>query len=261
MSKEDLSKDLPKINITCSRNPLHEGRSTGLAYALLKKIDDNTFETISPFSCCKDYLNDVIYTENTGVTMNACGLKTLPKTGILEEDYIYMGLTCLYTKDSPYSEYNLIYNNKLRRNRTQDLKFLRENLQTVIKPLNEIERLGDLELSTIYSAKCSDDKSEYYIVKLSSYWGKSGVLISLASGLLRLGMQYNDNTNIKDFCMEESKNHNTDIGLMVKILKLIKFIELSIVSVQPFIYMEHQDYEQYKSNPSQYHSLGFQSVF
>ena len=48
------------INKQC-RSKLCEGRSYQMGFAFLKKLDNNTFETVQPISPCKDYLNDVIF--------------------------------------------------------------------------------------------------------------------------------------------------------------------------------------------------------
>ena len=47
------------------RKELGEGRDHGLGFAFLKKNKKDDYETRNAFTACKDYLNDLIYVENT----------------------------------------------------------------------------------------------------------------------------------------------------------------------------------------------------
>jgi len=71
-------KKKSKMNIKLeeTRDVLSEGRNCGIGFALLKKTAEGFFEGAQPISPCKDYLNDVVYTEHTGKPIGVWGLKT-----------------------------------------------------------------------------------------------------------------------------------------------------------------------------------------
>jgi hypothetical protein len=66
------------------RGVLSEGRSKGMGFAFAKVVDGTygtdcvALETIQPVSPCKDYLNDVVWSEATEKTFYAWGLHTNP---------------------------------------------------------------------------------------------------------------------------------------------------------------------------------------
>ena len=66
-----------------NRGILSEGRNHGMGFAFCK-CDGETVETIMPISPCKDYLNDVVYSERSGQDSLNHGLKTT-KLGLFED--------------------------------------------------------------------------------------------------------------------------------------------------------------------------------
>lgn len=54
-----------KIKLKEGREKLSEGRNFGLGFAFAKLIEEG-LQAVMPISACKDYLNDVLYTELTG---------------------------------------------------------------------------------------------------------------------------------------------------------------------------------------------------
>ena len=54
-----------EIKETQERKSLNEGRNFGLGYAFLKRKTKKKFITVNALTACKDYLNDIVYIENT----------------------------------------------------------------------------------------------------------------------------------------------------------------------------------------------------
>ena len=67
-----------------NRGKLNEGRNYQMGFAFCKKVSNKVLETIQPISPCKDYLNDVVYSERTGKNVSAYGLNT-SKLGLFDK--------------------------------------------------------------------------------------------------------------------------------------------------------------------------------
>jgi len=176
-----------------NRGVLSEGRNNGMAFAFLQKVSDNTYETVQPFSPCKDYLNEVIITENYDVGTKGCGLKYPKKLGLFNETHAYMGIVLLKTKNNYYAYSSSIDNDK---------KMLLDNHKNLEKMLNDIE--SDLGLGSLTSIEKAND--DYYLVKIPIEWCQSTHAISLYSLLLRLGMANDGKEDYHNFLENYSYN-------------------------------------------------------
>ena len=94
------------------RNVLIEGRSSGMGFAMLKK-DKTNYETVNPLSPCKDYLNEVVFTENTGYPTKAHGLDYKEKLDIFKDKVVEIN----------YDKNLLIIHSKLPENAGKDSNF------------------------------------------------------------------------------------------------------------------------------------------
>lgn len=163
-----------KIIDNQKRSTLAEGRNYGLGFAFLKKIDDETFETIQPISPCKDFLNDVVYSEATGNPFHAWGLST-SKKGIFEGDHAYMALSvCKLGRSlSSYCGYD------------DELELMANNRENMEKFINGIEtKLG------IKKTKLVDVEKNLKLAIMDKQWVSATYLISLYTLMLRVGLQY-----------------------------------------------------------------------
>ena len=73
-----------KVNIKHTGSYAEEGQTNPIRWINLKKIDDKTFESASNWWKCKDFLNDLAYTYQTGKSFsiygwNAGNIPTPPK--------------------------------------------------------------------------------------------------------------------------------------------------------------------------------------
>jgi len=163
-----------KIINNQNRSVLTEGRNYGLGFAFLKKINDETFETVQPISPCKDYLNDVVYSEATGRPFAAWGLKTT-KQGIFEGDHSYMALAVCKMGRSlqHYDDYD------------EDLENMKSNRENMEKFMHGIEtKLG------IGKTKLVDVDENLKLAVMDKQWVSATYLISLYALMLRVALQY-----------------------------------------------------------------------
>ena len=73
------------------RAVLIEGRSKGMGFAFCQRAEETKLITVMPISPCKDYLNDVVFSENTGKPWSAYGLKT-ERQGIFGEGGCWLAI-------------------------------------------------------------------------------------------------------------------------------------------------------------------------
>jgi hypothetical protein len=76
------------------RGRLSEGRSEGPSFSFCKRTD-NDFEAVHPLSGCKDYLNDVVYTEATKEPTTQYGLTTKYHGLFEKEPFGYLAMSVI----------------------------------------------------------------------------------------------------------------------------------------------------------------------
>lgn len=168
------------------RNKLSEGRTTGMAFGFLKKISDEEFHTIQPLSPCKDYLNDVIYSERLKTSVSAYGLSCNHIGGIIDGEYSYMGIKIVgYQSKNTMSVYP---------NLEKETEMLKNNYKHIEKLLNWIEEKIGVKPTKIRKAN-----DGYYRMKLPSYWTENTYLISLYSLITRMALTYDGSVTPEKF--------------------------------------------------------------
>lgn len=185
-----------KVIDKLKRDVLMEGRSHQMGFALCKEIDENTLEAVQPISPCKDYLNDVVWAEQTGKEITAYGLHYKPQG--LKKPFWYLAFKIQPNKYAgPYNKYEKM---------EEDKKRLAKNYKNILSIINYVEALLHLEHpSNIY--KANDD---IFVLRLSEKWCQYTYSISLYSLLVRMA-QFNDGEDPDKF-LEDYAN-NLDTGL------------------------------------------------
>lgn len=192
-------KFLPKVTDVCDRKVLSEGRSYQMGFAFCKELPSGDYETIQPLSPCKDYLNDVVYTEHTGKDFYACGLKT-KKTGIFETVNAFIAIKIL----TGFSGRWPISTSTLEEHRA----VLKQNHNNIVTLLNYVEeKLGCEERTIITETQDSD----MFLFAVPLWWCRSTHLISLWSLLVRMGQFWNGDGTAAEYL--ENYNNNLDKGL------------------------------------------------
>ena len=188
------------------RSILSEGRNYGLGFAFLKRIDDETFETIQPISRCKDYLNDVVYSELTGKPFSAWGLLT-KKEGIFDGDHAYMAISvCLLGRSlSNYSGYD------------EDRKRMAENGENMAEFIHKIEaKLG------MGKTKFHQINDNLKLLTMDKQWVAGTYLVSLYGLMLRVALHYEGGGVMKHMKEIESPDRMMLNGIKEKLLILFE---------------------------------------
>lgn len=164
------------------RDKLGEARSYQMAFAFLEKIEENRYRAINAFSCCKDYLNDTVFTQITGNPIVAYGFESkyikdlFPKCG-------YLGVTFLNRKIPPASwspEYERAYyadggveKDKIR---------MKQNYSNIQIILNYLENKFKVEQKTVIIPA----ENDYYLFVVPEFWLQYTYLISLYTLMIRM---------------------------------------------------------------------------
>lgn len=216
-----MDNTLPLVKDVCDRKVLSEGRNYNMGFAFCKLMADGTFETIQPLSPCKDYLNDVIYSEHTGKPFSACGLNT-KKTGIFEEQpHAFLAIKMLSPKGGGWPGTGSLQEAKDR---------LKKNYIYIETLLNHVEesftKQGLIERTAISPTQDED----LFLLAVPLWWCRSTHLISLYSLLVRMGQFWNGEGDPQSF-LENYKepldlqlwNPTYGIGAFTKYNRMLKF--------------------------------------
>ena len=121
---------LPTIVDKEDRMILQEGRGMGMGFAFLK-FEDGVYKTVQPISPCKDYLNDVVYSEATGKVCTVYGLK-YNKKDIFNQGKAFIAMSmCPYNGGSKYPTYD------------KDVVDLKGNIENIQSFINFYEQKGN----------------------------------------------------------------------------------------------------------------------
>ena len=251
------TSSIKKFNIVdkCNRKLLGEGRSKGMSFAFCKKTGD-TLETVQPLSPCKDYLNDVIFIERTGIPIKACGLDLKEKNDIFLEDTCYLLITTLPTDKSDVE--------KMKSERSYPLptKMLIDELVYMLDNHLRIQEFMNFfeEFCGIKSRTTITREDPYLIVELPTYWTRTTFLISLYAYLIRISLYCNFNNNpLKELkaILNNTGHHNPEGGYLTKIFQRLKTIEYCGNS--KFLEVQDLNSKHLKISPSGIHGTGIAS--
>ena len=203
------------------RSSLCEGVTSGMGFAFAKKTETDTYETVSPISTCKDFLNEVVYTEATGFSSRAYGMNWDKKVDLFK-DRVYLVIKMLARKGgSGYS-----YANSTLEKDTALLCNNYKNMQAFMRCFDEI--LG------LKPTKIAQSENGMFLVTLDKEWVSTTYSISLYTLLIRAALVYEDGDFLK--FLDNYKYSNYDAGLLRSsrkgINKIIETKELPTYSQQ-----------------------------
>ena len=181
------------------RSVLSEGRNYQMGFAFLKKIDDNNYETVQPISPCKDYLNDVVWSENCGKPVHAYGLSYKKQNIFEKQDRAYLAISICNKKAGSLFNYADF---------EKDSQNLKENYKTLQSFMNDYEDDLGIERTEI-----TEVSNNLYFVRISLFWVNTTYLISLWSLLMRVGQFYKGENSAKEF-VETFKAFPPDIYIL-----------------------------------------------
>ncbi len=177
------------------RNILQEGRNFQMGFAFCK-YENKTLTTVQPISPCKDYLNDVVFSEHTNMPCSAYGLH-YKKNNIFDKRNYMVFKICESFNDGKYNGYE------------EHIKNLNSNIKNLIDFVQFFDKKFKVRYKSII--RKTDIENTYY-VSFDYDWCKSTYGISLYSFLLRIG-QFYDGSEIMSF-IENYNSFNEDVYLM-----------------------------------------------
>jgi hypothetical protein len=195
-----------------NRAKLAEGRNNGMAFTILKKVKVNTYNTVLPYTCCKDFLNEVIFTEKVGINTAMYGLE-YSKTSCFDTKHGYMGISMMNK-----------HNDKLKY-QEENCKILSENYKNLQEFINRIENMLNLPSFTIISPIYNPNE---YLIKFPIFWAKYVYLISLYTLLLRIGFNYTNPDENPLVFLGNFKNGEDGMYCTTMLPKLKQLIEGNI---------------------------------
>lgn len=205
------------------RGVLSEGRNTGMGFAFLKKEGDE-YHTAHALSPCKDYLNDVVFTENTGYPLSVYGLSYKKKD--IFDGMAYMTVKMVKSHNSGSYRYS--------KDIEVDKAYLKNNYKNIQNLINHFEAQLEMKTQTIIE-EANDD---YFFMIVPLEWCVSSYAISLFSLLVRVAMVY-EGGDVMEFL--KGYNYNgEDVGLLKPSLpKLEKILETKKLPLQGDYNEEH----------------------
>jgi hypothetical protein len=160
-----------------SRGSLGEGRSFGLGFGFAKKITDTKFQLIMPITACKDYLNDIVYTEATKKSMSAYGLVTKVYDCFDEFAWLVIQILPFNISNKPYPSMDT------------DIKALTSNVKHLEKLLRHVDSQFKIPVklrTRIYST----EEGGVYLIRVPLLYVKATYLISLYTLIARFSIYY-----------------------------------------------------------------------
>jgi hypothetical protein len=192
------------VKETGDRKTLTEGRQHGLGFAFCKKISDTEFETVQPISACKDYLNDVVFSEITGLDYYAYGFSS-KKEGIFDGTTSYLVMRVLPHKYIVQGYGAPGY--YLEKDRLAESVTLASNIVHIIELMNYVEDQLKVEGRTNIE-QADGDK---WLIYVPYWWCRSSVLISLYSLIVRMGLTYDGSMSPEVFLEDYDHKSNADL--------------------------------------------------
>lgn len=197
------------------RESYSEGRNFGIGYAILNKISDDTFEALNAFTACKDYLNDLVYIENTKKDLpKVYGFKYKLTNYFDDKDFFYLGVNTL-NYNNPKKE--------IWKGLDECNKILLKNSNNLLKFINKLEEefnIFDSRTKLIYKT------NNFLILKVPIYWFTNGPLISLYTLFIRciFHLKYDEKKSFLEI-MSKVKTFIADDSYLIKQINNIFSIE------------------------------------
>ena len=238
-----MKKNKLEIKEKFKRSALAEGRNYGVGFAILKKISRYSYETLLPYSACKDYLNDLSFKNfyNKRVSFKIHGY-TATKMECYNNShkYFYLGVKMLkYNSGAAWTR------------SAKATTLMLSNSSNLINILNKLEDKLDLDTRRITLFEY-DDKN--IILKVPAFWMKKTYLISMLTLAIRIYFNTTKEDTEKDF-LTFVKDHvpfmQVDAYNSANILKFLN-LELSGKAVM----VNYPDKDLTADNSSTIHNAG-----
>ncbi len=191
------------------RKVLAEGRNYGFALAFCK-VENDTASTVGPISPCLDYLNDQVYSENTGKPYSAYGYKATKANCIGDKAHLVMAILP-YFKGGNYSVMDA------------EMAYAKDHHAKIAQFLNQFE--SKMNLKTLTSVvQVADNR---YLFSIDPFWCKWTYLVSTWSKLCRIGLESRKSVAPTSYeealdMLDPNKIKTTDACYAPKLIKAVK---------------------------------------
>lgn len=160
-----------KLINTLDRSKLAEGRNFGFACTTLLKKKNTLTVTTCPLTACRDFLNDIIWTQSTKKPYSIYGLKSEYVEGLFEKNRAYL-LISIEKQGRDLKEYL---------NYKRDYETLKKNYKNLEKAINWFEKQFKIKSKT----KIEEIEENRYLCIVPIFWTQGTYRISLYTLLLR----------------------------------------------------------------------------
>lgn len=166
-----------------NRKNLIEGRNYGIGFTILEKVRKGRYKAYLPFTACRDFLNDIIYVENSNrKTMpEIYGFKYERQDIIQNKNFGFIGIKPLHFNNST----------KEWKHYEEALKLFKENRLKLQEVLNFFEEKYKIPTRT----KIFKDSEEVLIFKVPIAWLKTPPSCSLYTFLIRYFLNFKGDVN------------------------------------------------------------------
>lgn len=228
------------------RQKLTEGRNFGMGFAFAK-LTKSGFEGVMPITACRDYLNDVVFTETSGLeSSQVYGFKYGSKKDLfLSDGSAILLISVLHYNHGENWYLHGEYLKKLTENRA--------NSELLIKRFMECV---DVELD--FDVKIIQKDVNLFWVNVPKQFLNNTCGISLLTLLLRVGHYYDGERDIMEFLKGVSKTYFVDNFLTEPLVELVKGRHInrrSLSSVKPI-----HDYSPKGSGMHSIHNFGILAI-
>lgn len=162
------------INDDYDRSVLNEGRNYGMGFSILERVNNFEFNTLLPFSACKDYLNDIVYKTyyDREMKLLAHGYDAEEITTFAKKKYFYFGLKMLHFKNG---------NGWNQHKAAQEL--LLNNYENMVGIINKFEKVID---NFNYRTTFYKKNDNTVVLKVPMFWVRKTYRISMLALICRL---------------------------------------------------------------------------
>lgn len=200
------------------RSKLAEGRNYRLGFAFATK-KDNIVEVVQHgITACKDFLNDVVYSQNTGKPYSIYGCKATDISLFKNVPAAYLVISIL----KKGAESPKIYDDYL-----SDIKNLESNTANIEKLLNYFEEKFNVEGRT----KIEKIRKNYYLVTAPLFWTQYTYLISLYTLLTRIAMFWDGTGEVMNY-LEKFNNDSEDMMYLKQIKEKLSIMFSGNIPIQ-----------------------------
>lgn len=204
------------------RSDLGEGRTYGIGFSILKK-DKKNYETIMPFTACKDYLNDVVNIENTGCSdYNEIYGFEHDFTGVFKNKrFFYLSFCSVNNYGSGVFK-------------IPDT-VLSKNIENLISNINKLESFINLfksrtSFKSLEVIECEEssalDGRNCYVLRVPMFWFKNRFNLGLLTLLIRLSFDKKiDSLEIKKTYLASDLTFTSTFNKFLKLKNFRKMLK------------------------------------